>query len=93
MELNRTTNCVVRVARLKAEELNDNAQEAANNLETANNLFRNKIKAKDYAVQDRDMATNNRIELANSIYAELGSGIWAERNEAKYNDYVIKQSK
>ena len=95
LQLLRTAWCVIRLVRLKAEELHVNAQDVADQLEAVNTEFESKIKAKDFAVQDRDMATDSRIELANSIYsklidfAELGAGIWAERNEAKYNDYII----
>ena len=95
MELYRTAENVVRFARLIAEELNPNTQEVANQLEIVANKFKNKIKAKDFSVQDRDIATEIRIKTANNIYsklvkfAELGAGIWAERSEAKYNDYII----
>jgi hypothetical protein len=49
-------------------------------------------------IEDRDEATENRIELANEIYAEVvkicntGKTYWFDRSEAKYNDYVITPS-
>jgi len=49
-------------------------------------------------IQDRDEATEDRIELANAIYAEVvkicntGKTYWFDKSEAKYNDYVITPS-
>lgn len=46
-------------------------------------------------VSDRDIATENRIEALNALYALVmkyagtGQDIFYEENEAKYNDYVI----
>ncbi len=47
------------------------------------------------AIADRDIATENRVEKANEIYALLvkycntGKQIWEDTNQAKYNDYII----
>lgn len=49
----------------------------------------------DDAIADREIATEERTEKANLLYADLvklctfGKEIWAHSNEAKYNDYVI----
>lgn len=49
-------------------------------------------------IQDRDEATEDRIELGNAIYAEVvkicntGKTYWFDKSEAKYNDYVITPS-
>lgn len=57
--------------------------------------FQNAFSEMDDAIKERDISTNDRIEAANklynlySIYAQLGQHIWAEKNEAKYNDYII----
>lgn len=50
---------------------------------------------KEIAVNDRDVATEERIEKGNKLYDELiklaatGKSIWRTSHEAKYNDYVI----
>ncbi|MGB4776195.1 MAG: hypothetical protein WBP45_13550 [Daejeonella sp.] len=47
------------------------------------------------AIANRDIATEDRIILANDIYDDLvkfcntGKTIWANTDEARYNDYVI----
>ncbi len=49
-------------------------------------------------INDRDIATEERIELGNEIYAEVvkicntGKTYWFDKEEAKYNDYVITPS-
>jgi hypothetical protein len=49
-------------------------------------------------INDRDIATQERIELGNKIYAEVskicntGKTYWFDKDEAKYNDYVISPS-
>jgi hypothetical protein len=49
-------------------------------------------------IKDRDIATEERIKLANEIYGEVvkiantGKDVWYESSEAKYNDYVITES-
>jgi len=67
--------------------------------------FRNACEAADDAydaladtINDRDVATEERIELGNRIYAEVvkicntGKTYWFDKVEAKYNDYVITPS-
>ncbi|MEP7168991.1 MAG: hypothetical protein ABI855_06425 [Bacteroidota bacterium] len=47
------------------------------------------------AEENRDIATEDRIEAGNALYKVLvrfcntGKDIWINRDEAKYNDYVI----
>ncbi len=47
---------------------------------------------------ERDIAAENRVQLGNSIYAEVakisntGKTYWFTRSEAKYNDYLITPS-
>jgi len=61
-------------------------------------LFSTSITHKNEAVQDRDIATAERIELGNEIYNEIrilyryGRDAWRYDNEAKYNDYIIYSS-
>lgn len=51
--------------------------------------------AQEEAMANRDIATEDRAILANELYAMLvkfcntGKTIWASKNEARYNDYVI----
>lgn len=78
-----------------ADKFAPELQNVANEFETVNNLFNQKIEDKRFAIETRNIATDSRLELANSIYSQLvrlnnlGAGIWAERNEVKYNDYII----
>lgn len=57
--------------------------------------FDEKIDDQNDAVEDRDIATEDRIEFGNGLYKVLvrfcntGKDIWINRDEAKYNDYVI----
>lgn len=59
------------------------------------NALDDAIDAKEEAVKARDIATEDRIEAGNALYAVLvkvcntGKDIWVTRDEAKYNDYVI----
>ena len=53
------------------------------------------LTAQEDAISDREIATEDRAEKANEVYkivsdlCTTGKRIWASRNEAKYNDYVI----
>ena len=57
--------------------------------------FENNIDDQLDAFNDRDIATEARIEKGNSVYAKLiklantGKNIWVTTNEAKHNDYVF----
>jgi len=57
--------------------------------------FDKKIDLVKSAEEDRDIATEDRIEAGNALYKVLvrfcntGKDIWINRDEAKYNDYVI----
>ncbi len=94
-ELYRMSFGIVRIARLKADSLSPELQTVADELESVSNQLRDKLKEQYFAMQNRDLATQERVELANSIYKQLsmfytiGQGVWLERNEAKYNDYII----
>ncbi len=47
------------------------------------------------AERDREIASQERVEKGNALYAEMvkicntGKDIWYETNEAKYNDYIL----
>lgn len=51
------------------------------------------------AIKSRDTSTEDRAVLANAVYnlivkyADVGKDIWRETSEAKYNDYVIYNTK
>ncbi len=53
------------------------------------------IDAQAKGISDRDVATEDRIEVLNTLYrilikyAGIGQDIFYETDEAKYNDYVI----
>jgi len=57
--------------------------------------YREHINLKNDAVYIRDIATEARIELGNKLYNkivilyDIGKTYWADKSEAKYNDYVI----
>jgi hypothetical protein len=51
------------------------------------------------AINDRNIAGEERVEMGNALYkqmasiADTGKDIWVTVNEAKYNDYVIYNTK
>ena len=53
------------------------------------------IDEQDTAIRARNTATQERVEQANDLYANIvelfdfGKDYWYTRNEAKYNDYII----
>ena len=80
------------LAKLEEEGL---TQDIIDALADKNKVFDDAIDAKDEAVRERDISTEDRIELANSLYAKIvkvfnaGKDYWVNKDEAKYNDYVI----
>ncbi len=64
-------------------------------LDTLSGTFREKINLKIDAVYVRDIGTEERIEIGNKLYNkivilfDIGKTYWADKSEAKYNDYVI----
>lgn len=64
-------------------------------LTTICNSFENAILNQSDAIANRDIATDDRIEMGNALYkkmvdyCETGKTIWVTKDEAKYNDYVI----
>lgn len=73
-------------------------QEMIDNLAKLTALFDKAIDDQNTAIKSRDIATEERIEAGNALYADLvkvcntGKDIWYNKNEAKYNDYVIYTS-
>ena len=67
-------------------------------LETKCQTLEEKLDTQADAIADRDIATEDRIEMGNALYGKLmnycsfGQQIWSETDEAKYNDYIIYTS-
>jgi hypothetical protein len=57
----------------------------------------NAIDAKEAAVENRDLETQERIKKGNTLWAEMiklasvGKSLYEDSNEAKFNDYVISE--
>ena len=55
----------------------------------------NAIDAQDNAIEDRDLATQERVGLGNALYAilvqlaSIGKSLFEDNDEARYNDYVL----
>jgi hypothetical protein len=70
-------------------------EEKVTALEETASHFDDLIDLKTQAVHNRDLSTEQRITLANKVYAlivkysTIGKDIWAEESPAKYNDYVL----
>jgi len=73
-------------------------QVVIDNLVGLTTLFDKAIDDQNTAIKSRDIATEERIEAGNTLYTDLvkvcntGKDIWYNKNEAKYNDYVIYTS-
>jgi len=95
LKLYRTVNSFCYVSRSLELELTANIADRLSILEDLNMQFNALIEEKSRRIEERDIATLNRVLLANEIYnqfseySRIGQVIWAESNEAKYNDYVI----
>lgn len=96
-DLHRLGKRVVRVAPGSLSDLNLEGLNAAliaslNGLVT---IFDNAIDAKDDAVNNRDIKTQERIDSGNVLYKELvrlcniGKDLFASTDAARYNDYII----
>lgn len=61
----------------------------------AHGLFQQAYQDQQTAINERDISTNERVDLGNKLYdlivkyAMLGQNVWESKDEAKYNDYVI----
>lgn len=70
-----------------------------NVLKTTATSFDTAIDQQKEAVKSRDTSTEDRAILANNLYnlmvkyAAIGQDIWREKSEAKYNDYIIYNTK
>jgi hypothetical protein len=70
-----------------------------NNLKTLATDFEEAIDKQQDAINDRNIAAEERVEMGNDVFAQMmniadtGKDIWVTTNEAKYNDYVIYNTK
>jgi hypothetical protein len=88
---------VRRVAELMLPDLESEGLtlEILNELSTRLEAYDQALANQEDVIAERDIATENRVEKANEIYALLvkycntGKQIWEDTNEAKYNDYII----
>lgn len=70
-------------------------QAIVDSLDALTVTFRERINLKNDAVYIRDIGTEGRIEIGNKLYNkivvmfDIGKTYWADKSEAKYNDYVI----
>ena len=91
---------VVRVATAVLADYTDVGLTAAivTDLSTKCQTLEDKLDVQSDAIADRDIATEDRIEMGNALYVKLmnycsfGQQIWVATDEAKYNDYVIYTS-
>jgi len=95
LQLYRMANGVIRIARRIDNSSASAIEGIILELETTNNLFDKIIEEKATMAENRNIATDKRIEAANQLYeklsnyCEIGRVIWYETHEAKYNDYII----
>jgi hypothetical protein len=96
-KLVRTAKRVGRVATLSLDVLAPSGLSVTDveALEQLIEKFEKSLVMQDDAISEREIGTLVRIDESNAIYekiarfCETGKGIWKNRNEAKYNDYII----
>ncbi|SFF81925.1 hypothetical protein [Sunxiuqinia elliptica] len=96
-KLSYVTRRVHRVAETMLPQLESEGltPELLTELNSRLDTYEQALSKQEDAIADRDIATENRVEKANEIYALLvkycntGKQIWEDTNQAKYNDYII----
>lgn len=96
-ELLTSARRVLRVGRsmLPALAANGLTEQMLTELADTIEKFDDAIALQEDTISDRDIASDERIEQSNAIYllvaklCDTGKRIWASKNEAKYNDYVL----
>lgn len=91
---------VVRVARAQIDFLADVGvnENVLSRITEAARAFENAINIQQDKVADRDISVERRVEMGNQLYEELislcniGKDIWAEKDPAKYENYIIYES-
>lgn len=99
-DLYRCAKRVVRTAESYLTELSAKGlkQDEIDALTNMAQIFDDSIDTKEQAVRMRDIATEERIRLANELYKlitevfDYGKTHWHTREESKYNDYVVYES-
>ena len=97
---NDLVRCGHRVGRLAMQYLPQLAPKGVTpilitELDSATTILDEAIDTQDTANRMRNLATHERVEMANALYAiivelfDFGKDYWYTRNEAKYNDYII----
>lgn len=96
-ELHKTGNRVVRCATGYLNQLSANGvtQAMINGYRDLVQTFEECIETVENKISDRDIATEDRIRMGNTLYqrlmamCDIGKTIWEDASEAYYNDYVI----
>lgn len=96
-QLNKCAGTVIRVAKAVLAELTPKGLtiEEINALEILKQQFKKAGEDHDDAIANRDITTEERTLLHNKLYAMVvevcntGQQVWANKSEAKYNDYII----
>ena len=97
---NELVRCGGRVSRMATQYLTELAAKGLTagmitDLDALTDALDDAIDTQDEAIRARNVGTQERIELANGLYAKIvevfdfGKDYWFSRNEAKYNDYII----
>ena len=96
-QLHKTGNRVVRCANHYFSQLSafGLTQAMINGYRDLVQLYEERLEVVKDKISDRDIATQQRIEMGNTLYSRLmgmcgmGKTIWEDASEAHYNDYVI----
>lgn len=100
-DLTITAKRVVRVGKENLEDLKAQGLTVAllDDITKLSSEFNDLIITKELKVGARDIEQEDRVEAGNAIYAKLasyaltGQNIWKSKDVAKYNDYVIYNTK
>lgn len=70
-------------------------EEVIESIQSLSSELSNRIDSQEFTICEREVATSNRYKQANELfevlskYNRIGKRMWAERNEALSNDYII----
>ncbi len=99
-DLHRLALRVVRMATeyLNTMKLKGLTQDMLTDIETTAQDFDKKINAITTAINNRELATQERIVAGNNLFAKVstlardGKNIYIDKDAAKYNDYLLPES-
>lgn len=99
-ELITVAKNVVTVGEIRLNDLKDEGltPEKLEDIRATHITFSKKIDAKNNVVKQRDIATEDRVELGNKLYAIMkkrsntAKDYFRSKSEAKYNDYLLYDS-